>query len=187
MTTLSRTLRKIRSPDHKLAIQAIEELRARGWLEDGSLEGVRLCHARLEEADLFKASLRKVDFHQAHFIKADFSGADLSGAKLARADMRGANFSDTVLDDADLLKVDLSGARNLTSEQLARAKRLCFATMPDGLPYDGRYQLSGDLELASWGSVDLEDPEAMAYFLGVSLGTYLDGQKAGEQLKALET
>jgi uncharacterized protein YjbI with pentapeptide repeats len=181
MATLSQTLHKIRGPDNKRAVEAVEELRARGWLEDGSMEGVLLCHARLEGADLFKASLCKVDFHQAHLFRADFSGADLTGAKLARADLRRVNFSEAILDDADLLKADLSGATNLTDTQLVKAKRLCYATMPDGMPYDGRYQLQGDLDLAKWGKVDPEDPEAMAYFLGVSLETYLNGQKMLEK------
>jgi hypothetical protein len=183
MATLSQTLHKIRGPDNKRAVEAIEELRARGWLEDGSMEGILLCHARLEGADLFKASLPKVDFHQAHLFRADFSGADLTSAKFARADLRSANFSGAILDDADLLKADLSGATNLTDAQLAKAKRLCYATMPDGLPYDGRFRLQGDLDLAEWGKVDVEDPEAMAYFLGVSLETYLNGQKLLEKAK----
>lgn len=182
MTTLSRTLRKIRQPNQKQAVSAVEELRARGWLKDGSLEGVRLCHARLNEADLFKANLRKVDFHQAHLVRVDFSGANLTGAKLARTDLRGANFSETILTDADLLKANLSGAINLSEEQLSQVKRLCFATMPDGMPYDGRFRLPADLELARWGSVDPDDAEAMAYFLGVNLQTYLDGQTTVENI-----
>ena len=177
MITLSHTLSKVRGPDNKQVVKAVEELRARGWLEDGSLEGVRLCHAHLEGADLFKASLRRVDFHQAHLHEADLSGADLTKAKLARADLRGVNFSGAILTEADLLKANLVGARNLTEEQLSQTKRLCYATMPNGLPYDGRYNLSGDMELAKWGNVDTEDAEAMAYFLGVSLQTYLSGQK----------
>jgi len=181
MTTLSQTLRKMRGPDNKQAVSAVEELRARGWLSNGSMEGVMLCHAHLEGADLFKADLRKVDFHQAHLLKADLSGADLTGAKLARADLRGVNFSEAILQDADLLKANLSGANNLSEAQLSQAKRLCFATMPDGLPYDGRFQLPGDIELARWGKVDPGDAEAMAYFLGVSLQTYLNGQTIVEK------
>jgi hypothetical protein len=182
MATLAQTLNKIRGPDNKQVLKAVEELRARGWLEDGSLDGIRLCHVHFEGADLFKANLRGIDFHQAHFANADLSGADLTGAKLSRADLRGVNFSSAILDGADLLKANLAGARNLTEEQLSRAKRLCFATMPNGLPYDGRYNLLADFELAKWGKVDPADAEAMAYFLGVGLQTYLDGQKAVEEV-----
>jgi hypothetical protein len=46
-------IRKMRSPETKLVLEAIAELRARGWLEDGSLRGVLLCHAHLEGSDLY--------------------------------------------------------------------------------------------------------------------------------------
>jgi uncharacterized protein YjbI with pentapeptide repeats len=181
MATVMQTVRKIRGSDNRKALLAVEELRARGWLEDGSLEGVRLCHAHLENADLLKASLRKIDFHQAYLTYADLTGADLTMAKLMRADLRGADFGGANIADADFLKANLSGAKNLTDEQLSQAKRLCFATMPDGLPYDGRYRLSGDRELAEWGKIDTEDQEAMAYFYGVPLQTYLEGQQEWEK------
>ena len=169
-------VRKMRSAESKLVLEAVEELRARGWLDDGSLKGVVLCHAHLQRADLCKANLTDVDLHQAHLQDADLSMANLSGAKLTRTNLQGANLSAAILRGADLFKADLRDARNLTFEQLAQAKRLCFATMPDGLPYDGRFNLAGDLDLARWGKVDVTDPAAMAYFLGVSLDTYLHGQ-----------
>jgi len=169
-------IRKMRSPETKLVLEAIAELRARGWLEDGSLRGVMLCHAHLEGSDLYKANLREVDLHQAHLEGADLSLADLGSAKVTRACLRGANLSQTSLAGADLFKADLSDARNVTDEQLTQAKRLCFATMPDGKPYNGRFNLAGDIDLARWGKVDPGDPAAMAYFLGVSLERYLRGQ-----------
>lgn len=175
-------IRKLRSPERKLVQEAVAELRARGWLEDGSVRGVLLCHAHLEGADLYKANLREVDLHQAHLEGADLGLADLTSAKLSRAALRGANLSQANLTGTDLFKADLTDARNLTEEQLASAKRLCFATLPNGTPYDGRYNLPGDLDLARWGKVDPEDPAAMAYFLGVSLETYLRGQGKSELL-----
>jgi uncharacterized protein YjbI with pentapeptide repeats len=177
MATLTQTIRKLRAPGNKEAVRAVEELRARGWLEDGSLDGVRLCHVHLNGADLFKAVLRKIDFHQAQLADVDLSGADLTGAEFARADLRRANFSGANLTGVDFLKANLCDAINLTEEQLSQARRLCHATMPDGQPYDGRYRLKADLELAEWGRVDTNDDEAMAYFLGISLETYLNGQK----------
>jgi hypothetical protein len=173
-------IRKMRSPETKLVLEAIAELRARGWLEDGSLKGVMLCHAHLEGSDLYKANLREVDLHQAHLEGADLGLADLGGAKVTRACLRGANLSQTTLAGADLFKADLTDARNVTEEQLAGAKRLSFATMPDGTPYDGRFNLPGDIDLARWGKVDPADPAAMAYFLGVSLEAYLRGQGKAE-------
>jgi hypothetical protein len=52
--------------------------------------------------------------------------------------------------------------------------------MPDGTPYNGRFNLAGDIDLARWGKVDPDDPAAMAYFLGVSLDSYLRGQGKAE-------
>ncbi|HMK09391.1 MAG TPA: pentapeptide repeat-containing protein [Anaerolineales bacterium] len=173
-------IRKMRNPETKLVLEAIAELRARGWLEDGSLRGVMLCHTHLEGSDLYKANLHEVDLHQAHLEGADLSLADLCGAKITRACLRGANLSQTNLSGADLFKADLTDARNVTDEQLAQAKRLSFATMPDGTPYNGRFNLAGDLDLARWGKVDPDDPAAMAYFLGVSLENYVRGQGKSE-------
>lgn len=176
MTGVMVLIRKMRSPETKLVHEAVAEMRARGWLEDGSLRGVLLCHAHLDGADLYKANLHEVDLHQAHLDGADLSLADLGGAKLTRASLRGTNLSQAHLAGADLFKADLTDARNLTEGQLASAKRLCFATLPDGTPYDGRFNLAGDIDLARWGKVNPDDPAAMAYFLGVSLETYLRGQ-----------
>jgi hypothetical protein len=176
MTGVMDLIRKMRSPEAKLVLDAVAELRARGWLEDGSLRGVLLCHAHLEGADLYRANLHNVDLHQARLDGADLGLADMAGTKLTRASLRGANLSQAILTGADLFKADLTDARNVTLEQLGEAKRLCFATLPDGTAYDGRFNLAGDLDLARWGKVDPNDPAAMAYFLGVPLETYLRGQ-----------
>lgn len=180
MTGVMVLVRKMRSPETKLVLEAVAELRARGWLQDGSLRGVLLCHAHLEGADLYEADLRSVDLHQARLDGADLRLADLGGAKLTRTSLRGANLSQTQLEGADLFKADLTDVRNLTSDQLAVARRLSFATLPSGAPYDGRFNLAADIELARWGKVDPEDPAAMAYFLGVTLETYRKGQESGE-------
>lgn len=180
MTGVMDLIRKMRSPEAKLVLEAIAEMRARGWLEDGSLRGVMLCHAHLEGSDLYKANLREVDLHQAHLEGADLSLSDLGQAKLTRAGLRGANLSQANLAGADLFKADLTDVRNLTEHQLAQAKRLSFATMADGTPYNGRFSLPGDIDLARWGKVNPEDPAAMAYFLGVSLESYLRGQGKAE-------
>ena len=176
MVTVMELIRKLRSPDNKVVLQAVEELRVRGWLSDGSLEGVPLCHAHLQGADLLKANLRKVDLHQANLEWADLSMADLNSAKLVRVNLQGANLSQTNLRDVDLYKADLREARNLVDEQLSQTKRLWGATMPDGESYDGRYNLKGDIEFAKWGRVETDNPAAMAKFFGVPLEVYLHGQ-----------
>jgi Pentapeptide repeats (8 copies) len=72
---------------------------------------------------------------------ADLSGADLSGADLSWfrqesgedycADLSGADLSDTDISGADLSGANLKGAK-VTDEQLAQAKSLEGAIMPDG-------------------------------------------------------
>jgi uncharacterized protein YjbI with pentapeptide repeats len=183
MVTVMDLIRKLRSPENKTVLQAIEELRVRGWLEDGSLKGILLCHAHLQGADLIKADLSKADLHQAHLEGANLSMSNLSGVKFARANMEGANFSNANIEGADLFKANLLDGCNLTDEQLTRVKRLYGATMPDGNIYDGRYNLEGDLEFARWGRVDVSDPAAMAYFLGISVETYQRGQEMKVHVK----
>jgi uncharacterized protein YjbI with pentapeptide repeats len=177
MTSIADLIRKLRSHENKRVLEAVEELRVRGWLSDGSLNTVPLCHVHMERADLIGAKLNNVDLHQADFRWADLSMADLSGCDLSRVRFQEANLSAANLAGADLYKANLQGARNLTDEQLAQAKRLYGAIMPDGSAYDGCYNLSGDLQFAQWGKVDPQDAQAMAEFLGVPLEVYLQGQQ----------
>jgi uncharacterized protein YjbI with pentapeptide repeats len=176
-------IRKLCSADNQRVLQAVEELRVRGWLSDGSLCNVAICGALLQNADLMGADLTKVDLHQAHLEHALLCQANLTGAKLTRAILCDADLSGAILAGADIFKADLQNARNLTHEQLAQAKRLWGAIMPDGTTYDGRYNLDGDLEFAKWGRVNVSDPQAMADFLRIPLETYLRGQELGAETK----
>ncbi|MBC8330625.1 MAG: pentapeptide repeat-containing protein [Anaerolineae bacterium] len=172
MNTQLDILNRVRSLDNKTVLLAIEELRARSMLADGALSGATLCYAQLQDADLMSADLRSVDFHQAHLEYANLSGANLHQAKLTRTNLHGANLDQADLSEADFYKTNLRRVLNLTDKQLSTAKRLWGSIMPDGEPYDGRYRLAGDLELAQWANVDIYDPEAMAKFYGVSVETY---------------
>jgi hypothetical protein len=177
MVTVMELIRKLRSPENRTVLLAVEALRVRGWLEDGSLKGIPLCHAHLQGADLIKADLTKIDFHQADLEGANLSMAILNGVKFARANLKGVNFSNATMEKADFFKANLEDTCNLTEEQLSTVKRLYGAIMPDGNLYDGRYNLEGDLDFARWGRVDVDDPKAMAYFFGISLETYQRGQE----------
>lgn len=172
-------IRKLRSLDNKRVLEAIEELRVRGWLSDGSLENLPFCNAQMQDANLTDANLTNVDLHQAHLEGAQLCRTNLTRAKLNRAILRRADFSEALLNDTDMFKADLQNARNLTHEQLSQAKRLWGAIMPDGTTYDGRYNLQGDLEFAKWGRVDVNNAEAMAEFLRIPLETYERGQELG--------
>jgi hypothetical protein len=180
MATLAELINLLHSPENQKVLAAVEALRQAGWLTDGSLNKNSLCNVHIEFANLRGASLHKVDFHQARLQSADLSGVDLSNAKLTRAKLMGADLAGANLAGADMYKVNLTGAKHLTTAQLSLAKRLFGAIMPDGGTYDGRYNLKGDLEFARWGQVDVDDPVAMAEFFGVSLEDYLEGQRTAD-------
>jgi len=156
----------------------VEELRAHGYLSDGTLKNIALIHAHLEGADLMNADLEGVDFHQAHMEFADLSSANLAGAKMVRATLKGANFSKANLTGGDLFKANLVDAIGLTPAQLRSAKRLIGTTLPDGKLYDGRYNLEGDMQFLAWSRIDQNNPAEIAKMLGVPEEVYIQGQEA---------
>jgi uncharacterized protein YjbI with pentapeptide repeats len=177
MPTKLELVNKIYVLENKSTLQAVEELRVRGWLTDGSLRGTALCQAQMSNADLMGADLRNCDFHQANLEYADLRRARLNGAKLNRASLFRANLSEADLTYADLYKANLRGAQNLTREQLASVNQLLGAIMPDGSTYDGRFNLPGDISRARWARINLDDPQSMADFYGVTLQEYLDAHQ----------
>ena len=62
MQTKLELINKIYSLENKPSLEAVEELRIRGWLADGSLRGVALCQAQLEHSDLMGADLKECGF-----------------------------------------------------------------------------------------------------------------------------
>lgn len=140
---------------HDVAVAAAEELRRRGWLTDGSLQGsvlqqanlqgANLSGADLHEANLFGANLRganlmvaelqeavlqEVDLQEATLVEASLEGAELfdanlQGALLEDADLEGANLSSANLRGANLMEANLRGAI------LGEAKFNENTTLPD--------------------------------------------------------
>lgn len=124
------------------------------------LEGMYLFHAHLIKvnfsgANLVKANLDGCDLSDAILINADsretlfndFPGvpAKLNDAKLEKANLSGAYLHEVQLINADLSLANLNGAilsdANLkgaivTEEQLAKAKSLKGAIMPDGTKHE---------------------------------------------------
>lgn len=92
----------------------------------GNLQGVELHNAdlsrafmggsNLQKAILSNAILQQTMLSEANLQEADLHGADLEEANLLEADLRGVNLKDA----------------KITPEQLAKAKSLKGATMPDG-------------------------------------------------------
>lgn len=114
--------------------EALERLRSKGWLEDGTLAGSYLRRIHFQNADLRKANLesanlRRVKLQEAilwesNLANADLSNADLrsaqiseyeqvsnlSGANLREANLQGAKLEEAYLQNANLEKANLSHA-----------------------------------------------------------------------------
>lgn len=174
---ISSVIKKLRSSDHLIVLQAIEELRTQGCLSDGTLAWICLRYANLQGADLSTADLESADLHKANLKMADLSYTSFNGAKLTRVNMKMANLDKASLDRASLIGANLQGAKNVSNEQLARVSRMRGSVMPDGNLYDGRFNLPGDFADASILHVDLNNPTAIAAFYGVSLEEFLRGQE----------
>jgi uncharacterized protein YjbI with pentapeptide repeats len=107
-----RLIQQLRSPDNAHALEALAELRERGVLEDGALQGVDLDDANLRGADLTDANLEGTAL-----IGANLQGANLRGANLKQAGLRRTNLQDAALPGVNLSGASLVGA-NLTRARL---------------------------------------------------------------------
>jgi hypothetical protein len=100
-------------------------------LRGANLGEAFLLLANLSNTDLRGANLNGAVLDAAHLGKANLGEADLSETTLLRADLHGANLNGATLRGANLSYADLRET-NVTSDQLAQAKSLEHATMPDG-------------------------------------------------------
>lgn len=193
-----RLIREMGSRDNGTALRAVDELRARGWLADGSLVRADLKYANLEEANLADANLEGAYLTFAILRKADLRSArlrgailrnvdaqealllntDLSEAKLLEADLRHARMQGVLLNGASLVMANLHEARGLTDDRLKGCARLQKAVMPNGTRYDGRYNLAGDLE-----GMDPTDVSAMAAYYEISADAYQKGQAWAQEAR----
>jgi hypothetical protein len=120
------------SPIHDAAIEAVRQLRYRGWLLDGSLKGAAMGTGKLmrvgrsklgDESRLGGSSLDELmgaNLQDAYLYRANLEGvyleeANLRGARLWQANLQGAyltysNLMDAKLRDANLRGADLQGA-----------------------------------------------------------------------------
>lgn len=103
---------------------------SRANLCGASLNGATLSNTNLSNANLSEANMSIVstpgEEEIAEIFKVNLRGANLSGANL-----RNAYMSNSILAEADLSGANLSAA-TVTPEQLAKAKSLTGATLPDG-------------------------------------------------------
>ncbi|MBZ0288623.1 MAG: pentapeptide repeat-containing protein [Anaerolineae bacterium] len=80
-------------------IQAIEELRAHGWLTDGSLRGINLEATDLREVNLWSANIQEANLKFANLTKQHLEFANLQGTNLAMAFLHGAFLNEANLQD----------------------------------------------------------------------------------------
>ena len=157
------------------AIRAVEELRRRGWLQDGSLLGAYLPGANLVSANLAaqRVEVRKrlgqekeiivtrpVQINNANLFKANLSNTQMNGidlsetwlfdANLQNSSLIAANLQETRLILADLRGCDLSEA-NLKNTNLFAAKFDETTTFPDGTKFNPTMDV--DSYLAKFGAI----------------------------------
>lgn len=121
-----RLIRQMRSKDNALALQAVAELGASGWLTDGSLNGAYLVTANLNGVNMWDTLLKGADLHGAVMKNARLQRVNFSGANLWNVNLAGARLEMVNLEGADLMHADLTGVVFLSVE-LDRHTRL-----PDG-------------------------------------------------------
>jgi uncharacterized protein YjbI with pentapeptide repeats len=115
-------------------------------LSDANLSIANLRNVMLSEANLSGANMANSVLDGADLYGANLSGALLTSVLLTKADLSDANLSRTHLRSAHLYDANLSGARlggadlrlaqGCTEKQLAKAKTLEGATMPNGQKYE---------------------------------------------------
>lgn len=176
---------KLGSKNNAVATDALHELDAEGWLSDGSLQRAFLLSCNLDGNSFTGADLRRVSFsfgslRDTKWFEADLQGAFLDHADLSNATLsmhaQGPHYAEADLTGATLFNANLAGAK-VRHEQLCRAKSLWRARMPDGQFYDGRYNLSDDVERFLKYARNPNNPMEWADYYGVSLDQYLEGQK----------
>jgi len=115
-----RLIRQMGSTVNSDAIHAIEELRAHGWLMDGSMNKANLQLANLMGADLTMANLMKSSLMGANLERVKLMGAKLEFVKLTFANLIGANLEWADLEWTNFWYADLERA-NLMNANLKQA------------------------------------------------------------------
>lgn len=115
-------------------------------LQSADLRWANLYDVNLKEANLQRVNLFSANLEKANSFAVNLEGADLTWASLQDANLKDANLKEASLEGASLQRVNLEGANlngailegtnlegaSVTTDQLAVAKSLKDATMPDG-------------------------------------------------------
>ena len=111
-------------------------------------DGIRLISAgdKTDDEDFFPTEIKGANLAKANLTSADLTGATLIEANFARADLSEAN-----LTEAKLKRANLKGAKNLTVEQLSKAKTLYKAQLDP--------ELEEELRAKGFGKLIDDEPE----------------------------
>jgi uncharacterized protein YjbI with pentapeptide repeats len=128
-------IRELRSPDNGIALRALEEIKANGWLKNGTLRRSDLAGANLEGCDLTGADLQGANLSRANLKDATMLSINLKNATLISADLRNAKLGNIKFEESpfaalvfrELGFANLEGA-NLTHANLEQAD-LTFANL----------------------------------------------------------
>jgi uncharacterized protein YjbI with pentapeptide repeats len=90
-----------------------------------SFRGTRFSQMSFEGLDLAGANFNGAEFSQTSFRDCDLRGADLRGSRHSLTD-----FTNAKLDNADLRGADLGSVRNLTRDQIAKARTDTLTRLP---------------------------------------------------------
>jgi len=110
------------------------------------LSGTDLSHADLRGSLLVRGAFVQASLYHAKLQNTTLSYASFRKANLRRANLSGAKIKGAVLEGADLSKANLSEVHRWTKEQLAEAKSLEGATMPNGQKYEDWLKSKGRAE-----------------------------------------
>lgn len=106
----------------------------KAFLQGINLQGASPVSANFERVNLEGANLEDADLMDASLDRTNLKDVNLSGANLEKAYLGGAYFEETNIEGANLKNAnleyaELKGAKNLTVDQLSKAKTLYMAEL----------------------------------------------------------
>ena len=125
--------RNLKNSDMSLSFLVKADLKDTN-IQNADFEGANLRSANLQQADFSYANLQNAVFKIANLqnavlVETNLQNADFSYADLQNATFKIANFQNAVLVETNLMYADLTGAKNLTIEQLSKVKTLYQAKL----------------------------------------------------------
>lgn len=139
-----RLQREASSRDNSTALNAVDWLRAEGWLtcDDNEclLARKKMARANLENAYLYGANLERVNFYKTNLSKADLSMSNLYRAYLHRANLSNASVYGTDFRGTVLWMCNLRNVKHIDQAQFDEG-----TVLPDARPlYDAEGNIQYD-------------------------------------------